>query len=130
MVSGAVFLSVVAALAWLIWLSRDVEARIGSARWAGLLALALVPVWLALVIFYAPIEEAQGIIQKIFYVHTPAIIPTYAGFFLTALGGAGYLITRNERWDHLAIAGAEVGVVFCTLMLLVGPPGAKPAWGH
>ena len=86
--------------------------------------------WLALVIFYAPIEEAQGIIQKIFYVHTPAIIPTYAGFLLTAIGGIGYLRTRSERWDHLAVAGAEVGVVFCTLMLIVGPLWAKPAWGH
>ena len=84
----------------------------------------------ALVIFYAPIEEAQGIIQKIFYVHTPAIIPTYAGFLLTAIGGIGYLRTRSERWDHLAVAGAEVGVVFCTLMLIVGPLWAKPAWGH
>src|SRR5262245_46920152 len=130
MVSGAVFLSVMAALAWLIWLSRDVETRIGSARWAGLLALALVPVWLGLVVFYAPIEESQGIIQKIFYVHTPAIIPTYAGFLLTAIGGVGWLRTRSERWDHLAIAGAEVGVVFCSLMLVVGPLWAKPAWGH
>ena len=130
MVSGAVVVSLIAALAWLIWLSRDVEARIPSARWTGLVGLALVPVWLALVIFYAPIEEAQGIIQKIFYVHTPAIIPTYAGFVLTAIGGVGYLSTRSERWDHLAVAGAEVGVVFCSLMLIVGPLWAKPAWGH
>jgi heme exporter protein C len=130
MVSGAVVVSLVAAIAWLIWLSRDVEARIPSARWAGLFALALVPVWLALVIFYAPIEEAQGIIQKIFYVHTPAIIPTYAGFVLTAIGGVGYLSTRSERWDHLAVAGAEVGVVFCSLILIVAPLWAKPAWGH
>ncbi len=60
MVSGAVFASVVAALAWLVWLSRDVETRIATARWAGLAALLLLPVWLALVIFYAPIEEAQA----------------------------------------------------------------------
>ena len=93
-------------------------------------ALALVPVWLGLVIWYAPIEQVQGVIQKIFYVHIPAIIPTYLGFVLTAIGGVGYLRTRSESWDQLAVAGAEVGVVFCTLMLIVGPLWAKPAWGH
>jgi heme exporter protein C len=130
MVSAAVTLSVIAALAWLLWVTRDVSARIGSARIVGAAALALVPVWLLLVAYYAPIEEAQGIIQKIFYVHIPAIIPTYAGFVLAAVGGGLYLRTRAERWDQLAVAGAEVGVLFCTLMLVVGPIWAKPAWGH
>jgi heme exporter protein C len=130
MVSLAVMVSVVGALAWLLWVTRDVAARIATARWAGGLGLLLVPAWLLLVAYYAPIEEAQGIIQKIFYVHIPAIIPTYFGFTLSAIGGALYLRTREERWDQLAVAGAEVGVLFCTLMLLVGPIWAKPAWGH
>ena len=130
MVIAAVMLSVGAVLAWLLWLARDVEARIATARRAGALALVLVPVWLALVVFYAPIEASQGVLQKIFYVHIPAIIPTYFGFTLSALGGAMFLRTRDDRWDHLALSGAEVGVVFCSLMLLVGPIWAKPAWGH
>ena len=130
MVQAAVTLSVVGALAWLLWLAADVERRIGTARWVGLLSLALIPIWLLLVSYYAPIEAVQGIIQKIFYVHIPAIIPTYFGFILSALGGLQYLRTRQERWDTLAAAGAEVGVVFCTLMLLVGPIWAKPAWGQ
>lgn len=130
MVSAVVMLSVVLALAWLLWLARDVASNIASARWVGGLALALIPVWLYLVAYYAPIEAVQGVIQKIFYVHIPAIIPTYFGFVLAAIGGAGYLRTRDDRWDQLAVAGAEVGVVFCTLMLLVGPIWAKPAWGH
>ena len=130
MVSGLVMLSVAGALAWLLWLARDVDARIATARFAGLGALALVPVWLLLVAYYAPIEAVQGIIQKIFYVHIPAIIPTYFGFVLAAIGGALYLRSRDDRWDQLAVAGAEVGVVFCTLMLVVGPIWAKPAWGH
>jgi len=130
MVSAAVMLSVVAALAWLLWLAGDVTGRIGTARWVGGLALALVPVWLLLVAYYAPIEVAQGIIQKIFYVHIPAIIPTYFGFILSAIGGVLYLRTREDRWDQLAVAGAEVGVLFCSLMLVVGPIWAKPAWGE
>ncbi|MFI5315895.1 MAG: cytochrome c biogenesis protein [Myxococcota bacterium] len=130
MVSGLVTLSVVLSLVWLLWLARDVGTRIATARAAGALALALIPVWLLLVTYYAPIEQVQGIIQKIFYVHIPAIIPTYFGFLLSAIGGGLYLRTRDDRWDQLALAGAEVGVVFCTLMLVVGPIWAKPAWGH
>src|SRR6267142_3519417 len=130
MVSAAVLLSVLAALAWLLWLTGDIGERIASTRWAGAIAAVLIPVWLLLVAYYAPIEVAQGIIQKIFYVHIPAIIPTYFGFVLSALGGALYLRTRDERWDQLAVAGAEVGVLFCSLMLVVGPIWAKPAWGH
>jgi heme exporter protein C len=130
MVSALVTLSVALAAGWLVWLSLDVEARVGGARAVGAASLALIVVWLALVIGYAPIEQVQGVVQKIFYVHIPAIIPTYLGFALTAVGGIGFLRTRRESWDHLALAGAEVGVVFCSLMLLVGPIWAKPVWGH
>ncbi len=96
----------------------------------GLLALAAVVVWLGLVIFVAPIERTQGIVQKLFYVHVVCVPPTYLGFLLTAIGGIGYLRTRRLVWDRLAVAGAEVGVVFCTLILMVGPIWAKPIWGH
>jgi hypothetical protein len=35
----------------------------------------------------------------------------------------------RAAWDHLSIASAEVGLVFCTLVLITGPIWAKPAWG-
>jgi heme exporter protein C len=72
----------------------------------------------------------MGISQKILYVHVPCAPPAYLGFVLTAIGGLGYLRTRREEWDRLAVAGAEVGVVFCTLIVLSGPIWAKAAWGH
>ena len=102
-------------------------------RWArlfGPLALVALVVWLGLVIFVAPIEKVQGITQKIFYVHVPCTTPAYLGFVLTAVGGIGYLRSRKEHWDRLALSGAEVGVVFCTLILITGPLWAKPVWGH
>ncbi len=107
------------------------EKRIGRvARGVGLVALAGIAVWLFLVIFVAPVERTQGIVQKLFYVHVACAPPTYLGFLLTAIGGIGYLRTRRPVWDRLALAGAEVGVVFCTLILLTGPLWAKPVWGH
>jgi heme exporter protein C len=130
MVSAIVTLTTAVAAGWLIWLSRDPESRIAAARAVGAAALVAIAFWLGLVVLYAPIEQVQGIVQKIFYVHIPAIIPMYLGFVLTAVGGIGYLRTRDDRWDHLAISGAEVGVIFCSLMLVVGPIWAKPAWGQ
>ncbi len=101
-----------------------------AARWLGPIAIGALGFWLVLVIFVAPLERVQGIVQKIFYVHVACVAPSYLGFILTAIGGAMYLRTRNAAWDRLAHAGAEVGVVFCTLILITGPLWAKPVWGH
>jgi heme exporter protein C len=72
----------------------------------------------------------QGPIQKILYVHVPCVLGAYVGFFLTALGGGLYLWRREERFDRLAAAAAEVGVLFCTLVLVTGPIWAKGTWGR
>jgi len=34
-----------------------------------------------------------------------------------------------ERLDMLAVTSAEVGVVFCTIVLVTGPIWARPVWG-
>jgi heme exporter protein C len=101
-------------------------------RWrrpVGFVFAALVCVY-AFAVWWAPIDSVQGVIQKILYVHPPLAYGAYLGFALTALGGALYLWRERDAWDQLAVAGAEVGVVFCTLMLVVGPIWAKPVWGH
>ena len=77
----------------------------------------------------APIDAIQGVIQKILYVHVPLAYGAYLGFVVTAVGGTLYLWKAQEKWDRLAIAGAEVGVLFCTLMLVTGPIWARGTWG-
>jgi len=89
--------------------------------------LAAVTAWL---VATAPTDATQGVVQKILYVHVPAAFSAYLGFFVTGLGGGLYLATRQERWDRLAISGAEVGVLFCTLNIATGPIWAKATWGH
>lgn len=103
---------------------------IRSVRVTGPAALLLLGLWLALVVFVAPVERVQGIVQKIFYAHVPCWVPAYLGFALTAVGGIGFLRTRKEAWDRFALSAAEVGVFFCTLGLITGPIWAKPIWGH
>jgi len=92
--------------------------------------LALLFAACAWLVATAPHDAMQGVIANILYVHVPSAFAAYAGFLTTAVCGALYLATQRERWDRVAIAGAEVGVVFCTLTLLSGPIWAKGTWGH
>ncbi len=93
-------------------------------------ALGLLTALWAYLVISAPIDSTQGVIQKILYVHVPCWFAAYAGFGLTAIGGALYLWKNDERFDRMAAAGAEVGVLFCTLGLISGPIWAKGTWGH
>lgn len=39
------------------------------------------------------------------------------------------LISNNLFYDDIAESSAEIGVIFCTIVLITGPIWAKPAWG-
>lgn len=94
-----------------------------------LLALGLSLAWLWAA-FSAPEDSVQGAIQKILYVHVPCVLGAYAGFTVTALAGALYLWRGDERHDRLGHAAAEVGVIFCTLVIVTGPIWARGTWGR
>jgi heme exporter protein C len=78
---------------------------------------------------FTPIEALQGAAQKIYYLHLPAAISAFVGFFITAICGLLFLWMKDLRLDRLAESAAEVGVVFTTAVLLSGPIWAKPIWG-
>lgn len=77
----------------------------------------------------APYESSMGLIQKIFYFHVPAGINALLATFVSGLASAWYLKTRNRLADHIAIAGAELVVVFGLIVLATGPLWARKAWG-
>lgn len=78
---------------------------------------------------YAPIEQTMGLVQKIFYIHLPLAWWALISFFIVCVSGAAYLRTANLRWDALAGAAAEVGVVLCSLALITGSIWARHSWG-
>lgn len=84
---------------------------------------------LAMVFLYAPNEQQQGIPQKIFYFHLPIALSTYLGFFIVAGASASYLWQGDRFSDLLAQTAAEIGMVFCTLVILTGALWARPIWG-
>ncbi len=80
----------------------------------------------------APVEASMAMVepvQRIFYIHLPSAFTSFLAFFVVFLASLGYLFTRKLPWDWLAAAAAEVGVVFCTIVLITGPLWAKPVWG-
>ncbi|MEM9069616.1 MAG: cytochrome c biogenesis protein CcsA [Myxococcota bacterium] len=82
-----------------------------------------------LIFVYAPVEEQMGVAQKIFYFHVPSAYCMYIGFTVAAVGGLMYLIRRTDRWDAVSVAGAEVGLLFCVIVLISGPLWGRKAWG-
>jgi heme exporter protein C len=84
---------------------------------------------LYLIFFVVPTEADMGIVQRIFYFHVPCWWVAYGGFFTVAGASAVYLWKGSARADEVAVAAAEVGVLFCTLGLVTGPIWARPIWG-
>jgi len=91
---------------------------------AGLLSYAL---YEAVVV--APTEQTMGDVQRIFYYHVPSAWTAFLLFFINFVASLWYLIRKNTSADILALVTAEVGVVFCTVVLVTGPLWARPVWG-
>jgi len=86
-------------------------------------------------IYVAPNDAMQGEIFRIIYYHVPSASVAFVFFAISLVGSIGYLASRrnhDERaqiFDAWALSGAEVGVVFCTVVLATGPIWARRAWG-
>jgi heme exporter protein C len=77
----------------------------------------------------APTERTMGDVQRIFYYHVPSAWTAFLLFFINFGASVFYLFKRNPQADIVALVSAEVGVVFCTVVLVTGPIWARPVWG-
>ena len=76
-----------------------------------------------------PADRLQGDVQRIMYVHVPAAWLAYLAFFVTLVGSLGYLIRRDLRFDRLAAASAELGLLFTGAAIVSGSIWGKATWG-
>jgi heme exporter protein C len=81
------------------------------------------------VFIYVPTEKVQGIVQRIFYFHVSSALTMFLAFFVVFAASIVYLWTSLPWWDNIAASAAEIGVIFCTLVLITGPIWARPIWG-
>ena len=100
----------------------------GPRRWTLAAALAIMAAALYLIFVWVPNERTMGVVSRIMYFHVASAWNAFLAFFVTFAAGAAYLWQRHLRWDVLAAASAEVGVVFTTLVLVTGPLWARPVW--
>jgi heme exporter protein C len=77
----------------------------------------------------SPPVVTQGSAARMLFVHVPTIWLAYLAFTVTFCASIGYLFTRRLRWDHVAEASAELGVVFTTVAVLGGMIWGKATWG-
>jgi heme exporter protein C len=116
--------------------SQQRASRAGASRPSGgLRTLSLATVLavgaaLGLVFFYAPLDEEQGFLQKIFYLHVPMAIVALCGFVIGGLLAIQHLRTRDSRWDVRSYVAIHMSLIFAVATLITGAIWAKGSWGH
>ncbi len=104
-------------------------ARHGWFRFYTALTYIVMVLALGGVFLYVPTEKVQGAVQRIFYFHVSSALTMFVAFFVVFLASILYLWKRAAWWDSVAASAAELGVFFCTLVLITGPIWARPIWG-
>ena len=94
-----------------------------------IVSAALMAVTLYMVFMWVPTEQNLGVSQRIFYFHVPLGWIGMLSIVVVAVASLMHLITGKEKWDSLAYATAELGVIFATLILVTGSIWARPVWG-
>jgi heme exporter protein C len=107
-----------------------------SIAWVWLLAtVAVLVVGFRQAIFLAPTEATMGNLQRIFYYHVPHATLGLVFPYINVVASLCYLYWRRRdplkalTADALAVASAEMTVLFVSIGLLTGMLWGKPAWG-
>jgi len=95
----------------------------------GVLTAVLLSYGLYEALVAAPTEQTMGDVQRIFYYHVSSAWTAFLLFTINFVASVIYLIRRSPVADPVAVVTAEVGLVFCTVVLVTGPIWARPVWG-
>ena len=82
------------------------------------------------VIARLPNEVNQGAIFKIIFFHVPVAITAMFAAAVALVASVLFLITRNFRYDALAVAVTEVGLAFLGANLVTGSIWGRIIWGQ
>jgi heme exporter protein C len=102
--------------------------------WFGMTVAVLV-VGFRQAIFLVPAESTMGDVQRIFYYHLPHAILGLIFPYVNLIASLAFLFWRRRNplkalsADALAVAAAEVTVLYVGICLATGMLWGKPAWG-
>jgi heme exporter protein C len=85
---------------------------------------------MALVFFYAPLDEDQGFVQKIFYVHVPMAIVALCGFVAGGVMAIRHLRSGDPTWDMRSYVAIHLSIILGVGVLATGAIWARASWGH
>ena len=105
--------------------SARLDKSVRIANWAAAVAIFIA---LLAIFFYAPVERTMGNVQRIFYFHVGSAWVGAVAFFVALVAGILYLRQSDRKWDTVAVASVEIGLVFLTMAAVAGSVWGKPAW--
>lgn len=70
----------------------------------------------------------MGNVQRIFYFHVGSAWVGSLAFGVALVGGVLFLRRPDKKWDTLALASVEIGLVFLSMAIVSGSVWGKPAW--
>jgi heme exporter protein C len=83
----------------------------------------------ALAFYWVPNAPVEGFRQRIFYIHVPVALTSYACFGWAAWKALRLLWTRERRYDLESYTAVHMGVIFGILTLVTGSIWARTSWG-
>ena len=102
--------------------------NVPSLRAQAAATVAVLVAGFALVFFYAPLD-AEGFIQKIFYLHVPLAICSLAGFVVAGIHAIRHLRSGDPVHDARSYVSIHLSVIFGVAVLLTGSIWARAEWG-
>lgn len=97
-------------------------------RILNILSMIALAIALGMVFFYAPVERTMGNVQRIFYFHVGAAWVGSLAFMVAMGCGILFLRRPDKKWDTMALAAVEIGLVFISMAIVSGSVWGKPAW--
>jgi heme exporter protein C len=94
----------------------------------GFIALLILG-WNTYSIAFLPEETQQGVVFKIIFYHVPVALTAMIAAMVALLASVAFLITKNFKYDALAVAVTEVGLAFLAANLVTGSIWGRQIWG-
>jgi heme exporter protein C len=94
----------------------------------GAVALAIL-IWNINTIAPLPAERQQGVVFKIIFFHVPLAFAAIIASVVSLVASVLFLITRNFKYDAVAVAVTEVGLAVLAGNLVTGSIWGRQAWG-
>jgi heme exporter protein C len=76
-----------------------------------------------------PDEANQGAVYRILFFHVPPAITGMTMFFVAMVSSIAFLVFKDFKWDALAVAAIEVGVMLSIVNLVTGSIWGRNQWG-